>query len=267
MIRKGIWYALMAMTIMLMGCTGGKTPASDLTDSTATEDVPVEQLFLPDTSYASASAISFVIEDEDSVAAPLKDLDDRYEKANGIFAFRKNLRRDASYGGRIKGTPSQVEIAWAFETAYDTTHTKFGTWGGGSGWTGQPLYVNWADEQQADFRKSSHGLTADFGPEEIIVGSLCGKGYFINYQTGKASRQPLDLGNVVKGTVSLDPEYYNLYVGQGVPRQAGPFGCQVFAPFEARTHLLLRSRPQGLARMECLRLECDCGGWLSFLVW
>ena len=80
----------------------------------------------------------------------------------------------------------------------------------------------------AQFRKSSPGLTADFANEEIIVGSLCGKGYFINYQTGKASREPLDLGNVVKGTVGLDPEYYNLYVGQGVPRQAGPFGHQVF---------------------------------------
>ena len=57
---------------------------------------------------------------------------------------------------------------------------------------------------------------------------LCGKGYFINYQTGKASREPLDLGNVVKGTMSLDPELMNLYVGQGVPRQPGPFGCQVF---------------------------------------
>lgn len=228
MMRKGVWYAFTALAMMLTGCTGGKTPASDLMDSTVTEEVPVEQLFLPDTSYASVAAISFVIEDEDSVEAPLKDLDDRYEKANGVFAFRKNLRRDASYGGRVKGTPSQVEIAWAFETAYDTTHTKFGTWGGGSGWTGQPLYVNWTEEQQADFKKSSRGLTADFGPEEIIVGSLCGKGYFINYQTGKASRQPLDLGNVVKGTVSLDPDFYNLYVGQGVPRNPGPFGCQVF---------------------------------------
>ena len=33
---------------------------------------------------------------------------------------------------------------------------------------------------------------------------------------------------MVKGTVGLDPEYYNLYVGQGVPRQPGPFGHQVF---------------------------------------
>ena len=59
MMRKGVLCAIMALTMMLMGCTGGKTPASDLTDSTATEEVPVEQLFLPDTSYASVAAISF----------------------------------------------------------------------------------------------------------------------------------------------------------------------------------------------------------------
>ena len=221
-----------------MACTGqGTKPAAEPADSTE-QVIPIEQLFLPDTAYESVKAVTFVVEDEDSVAAPLKDLDDRYDnqqtgtdagdKATGAFVFRKNLRRDASFGGQVKGTPDTIFIAWEFATAYDTTHTRFGTWGGGSGWTGQPLYVKWTDKQIDAFKKSSPGLTADFGHEEIIVGSLCGKGYFINYQTGKASREPLDLGNVVKGTVGLDPEYLNLYVGQGVPRQPGPFGHQVF---------------------------------------
>jgi len=212
---------------ILVGCTGKTSSVSGTNDSTETE-IPIEQLFLPDTAYVSAGKLQYVVEEEDSMVNPMKDLDDRYEGANGIFAFRKNLRRDANFGGRVKGVPSDVEIAWEFTTAYDTTHTRFGTWGGGSGWTGQPLYAKWSAEQVARFKQSSPGLTPDFGPEEIMVGSLCGKGYFINYQTGKASREPLDLGNVVKGTMSLDPEYMNLYVGQGVPKQAGPFGCQVF---------------------------------------
>jgi outer membrane protein assembly factor BamB len=222
--------SVMVTAVAIMtACTGRGTGNTSDTDSTVIEpEIPIEQLFLPDTAYASVEVVKFVVEDEDSVTAPLKDLDDRYAGKESVYVFRKDLRRDADYGGKVKGTPREVEIAWAFETAYDTTHTRFGTWGGGSGWTGQPLYVKWTDDQQALFKKSSPGLTADFGPEEIIVGSLCGKGYFINYQTGKASRQPLDLGNVVKGTVGLDPEYYNLYVGQGVPRQAGPFGHQVF---------------------------------------
>lgn len=219
----------MLAIITMIACTGrGVKTASDSDSIIVEEQISVEQLFLPDTANASAEAVKYIVENEDSMPSPLKDLDDRYEKANGIFAFRKNLRRDASFGGRVRGIPDTVKIAWEFQTAYDTTHTHFGMWGGGTGWTGQPLYVKWTDEQLASFKKSSPGLTADFGREEIIVGSLCGKGYFINYQTGKASREPLDLGNVVKGTVSLDPEYYNLYVGQGVPRQSGPFGCQVF---------------------------------------
>lgn len=212
---------------ILVGCTGKTSSVSGTNDSTETE-IPIEQLFLPDTAYVSAGKLQYVVEEEDSMVNPMKDLDDRYEGANGIFAFRKNLRRDANFGGCVKGVPRDVEIAWEFTTAYDTTHTRFGTWGGGSGWTGQPLYAKWSAEQVARFKQSSPGLTPDFGPEEIMVGSLCGKGYFINYQTGKASREPLDLGNVVKGTMSLDPEYMNLYVGQGVPKQPGPFGCQVF---------------------------------------
>ena len=215
---------VVASLLLLAGCTGKKTPVAETNDSTETEEeIPVEQLFLPDTAYASVGKIQYVVEDEDSTAAPLKDLDDRYEKREGVYVFRKNLRRDASFSGHVKGTPHEVEIVWEFETAYDTTHTRFGTWGGGSGWTGQPLYAKWTPEQMEQFRKSSPGLTADFSNEEIMVGSLCGKGYFINYQTGKASREPLDLGNVVKGTMSLDPELMNLYVGQGVPRQPGPF--------------------------------------------
>jgi outer membrane protein assembly factor BamB len=214
------------LAFAVMACGGGRTTSNEepVADST---DIPIEQLMLPDTSYASVEAVKYVVENTDSLPHPLKDFNDRYEGDN-VMAFRKNLMRNASFGGKVTGTPRSIEIAWEFTTDYDTTHTKFGVWGGGSGWTGQPLYVKWTDEQLDAFRQSSPGLTQDFGREEIIVGSLCGKGYFINYETGKASRQPLDLGNVVKGTVSLDPELYNLYVGQGVPRGAGPFGCQVF---------------------------------------
>lgn len=218
----------MMLVPALAACGGRTTDSGQQAADSVDVEMTMEKLMLPDTSYASVEAVKYVVENADSMAHPLKDFDDRYQKANGVFAFRKNLMRNADFGGTVQGTPKSIEIAWEFTTDYDTTHTRFGVWGGGSGWTGQPLYVHWTDEQMAAFRQQSPGLTADFGPEEIIVGSLCGKGYFINYQTGRASRQPLDLGNVVKGTVSLDPEYYNLYVGQGVPRKAGPFGCQAF---------------------------------------
>ena len=135
--------SVMVTAVAIMtACTGRGTGNTSDTDSTVIEpEIPIEQLFLPDTAYASVEVVKFVVEDEDSVAAPLKDLDDRYAGKESVYVFRKDLRRDADYGGKVKGTPREVEIAWAFETAYDTTHTRFGTWGGGSGWTGQPLYV------------------------------------------------------------------------------------------------------------------------------
>ena len=219
---------LLPFTFIFIACGGGKSGNVNENDSTEVEKATIEQLMLPDTSYASVEAVKFVVENVDSLPHPLKDFDDRYAESTNVMAFRKNLLRNADFGGTVKGTPSSIEIAWTFTTDYDTTRTKFGTWGGGSGWTGQPLYMKWTDEQMSAFGQHSPGLTQDFGQEEIIVGSLCGKGYFINFQTGKASRQPLDLGNVVKGTVSMDPELMNLYVGQGVPRKPGPFGCQAF---------------------------------------
>ena len=71
-------------------------------------------------------------------------------------------------------------------------------------------------------------MTEDFGAEEVMIGSLCGQAFFLNFNTGRPSRQPLDLHNVVKGTMSLDPEYMNLYVGQGVSVNDQPLGCQAF---------------------------------------
>ena len=56
------------------------------------------------------------------------------------------------------------------------------------------------------------------------MGSLCGEVYFIDFATGENSRSPLDVGNPVKGSVSLDPAMNgSLYVGHGIPENQ-PFG-------------------------------------------
>ena len=218
-----------------IGCGGRKsdnpvTAETNGSDSTvAAVVVPtLEELTLPDTSFQSAEHIVYRVECQDSDNHELKYYDDLYQQSPNVMTFRRNLLRNADFGGRVSGTPSDIEIAWTFETAFDTTHTRFGQWGGGTGWTGQPLYMHWTDEEQSLLRQQVPTLTADFAEEEIMVGSLCGKAYFINFQTGQASRQPLDLHNVVKGTMSKDPELMNLYVGQGVPK-GEPLGCQAFS--------------------------------------
>ena len=222
--------------VVLAACSGSRRDARAVEADSLTVDtvhVPtVEELTLADTAYASASALSFVVENADSLPALLTDYNDRYAREDRVMTFRKNLLRNADFGGRVEGTPTEIEVAWSYDTPYGRAETRFGQWGGGTGWTGQPLYVHWTAEEMDSIKAGGAPLTADFGAEEVMVGSLCGEAFFLNFLTGKPSREPLDLHNVVKGTMSLDPELMNLYVGQGVPK-GEPLGCQAF---DLRSH-------------------------------
>lgn len=203
--RRGFHVLLLLPVVLWAACQNGRQTHSDkipATDSAREEVRP-----FPDTIFASVAAVKFQVDILDSVALGLKYLEASYTCENGVRTFRGTPLRDASFGGRVQGTPSRVEVEWMFRTASDTQRTKWGTWYGGSGWTGQPLYL----------KKSN----------EIIVGSLCGKVYFIDFLTGKSTREPLPAGNPIKGTPSLDPEFDNLYVGQGIPGKQ-PFGCMAF---------------------------------------
>ena len=123
---------------ILVGCTGKTSSVSGTNDSTETE-IPIEQLFLPDTAYVSAGKLQYVVEEEDSTVNPMKDLDDRYEGANGIFAFRKNLRRDANFGGWMDGPASLCQMecraGGTLQTIVTRTDTRFRTRGNHGGLT------------------------------------------------------------------------------------------------------------------------------------
>jgi hypothetical protein len=83
--------------------------------------------------------------------------------------------------------------------------TIYGVWGGGSGWTGQPLIINWNQEQKEKLHITDQEFLNDPNAMEVIIGSLCGDIYFLNSETGAASRNPLSIHNTIKGTVSVDP--------------------------------------------------------------
>ena len=233
-------YVPVSLLIVTTGC-GGKSSSSGEaagTDTTATvENVTPEPAQLPDTVFPSVSAINYKVEVIDTVNSGVIDnLRDLYATTPGAFTFRKDAVRDADFGGSVKGTPSEIVVDWAFKTDFDTRETSLGTWGGGSGWTGQPLYVEWPDSCVSRFRRGD-AITADFSKNEIIVGSLASRIYFINFETGKASRRPIDTSNPIKGTISLDPTLNgNLYFGQGVPA-VRPFGARVIDLYKhAVTH-------------------------------
>ena len=215
-----------------------ETQASDTSDNVITEVdsivvVPEEPMFLPDTAYPSVENLKYSITIFDSVTSgELLYTDDAYADAPGIFTFRGNPFRNASFCGHIDSIPTDIDIDWTFVTDFDTVKTSFGQWGGGTGWTGQPLYVEWNDSMTQEFRQKSDSLTSNFGSKEIIVSSLCGMLYFINYETGKASRKPIDVQNPIKGTGMIDPALNgNYYIGQGIPKKR-PIGALVVDLFE-----------------------------------
>jgi len=113
-----LWLALTVL-VLLTGC-GRQGRQDNNNDSTAVEKVPIEQLMLPDTVYASADVVKYVVENTDSVDTPLRDLDDRYTNSNRVMTFRKNLMRNADFGGRVQGTPTTIETVWEFTTDRDT---------------------------------------------------------------------------------------------------------------------------------------------------
>lgn len=210
---------LTVMSLCVLSCKGitGKGGGAD-SDSVA---VPkIDTVMLPDTAFQSVENLTYDVELLDSNASGvLNNLIDPYDTVPGVFMFRGGHYRDArTFSGKINGVPTKIVQDWAFTTA------ARGEWGGGSGWTGQPVYVKWPMALVNKFRQVSPGLTADFSDEEIIVGSLCGDVYFINYATGKQSRNPILVNNPIKGTISLDPAMNgSLYVGHGIPVHQ-PFG-------------------------------------------
>lgn len=214
------------VSLLLAGCWQQSTSDNNIQ--------PTEEVIqaLPDSALSSIDNLEFVVELVDSVhPGTLQSLADALRSDSCSITFRGNLYRDADYNGRVKGRPTRIVRDWLFETDEDFTPTKLGIWGGGMGWTGQPLIVTWPDSVLAQFKQQSPALTPDFGRREVIAGSLYGAVYFINYDTGKASRQLLPVGNPVKGTPTLDPSLNgNLYVGQGVPRDE-PFGQTAFNLF------------------------------------
>ena len=86
-------YIVIVSLILFAGCTGKRTPVAETADSTA-QEVPIAQLFYPDTAYASVKSVECTVDHGDSLPADLKDLDDRYEKANGIFTYMRKMMQE-----------------------------------------------------------------------------------------------------------------------------------------------------------------------------
>lgn len=219
------------LTLGLLCSCGNSKNRDSVSDAGETDSIETivktdpSTVRFPDTVFPSVENVKYVVEVIDTtIPARLESLENLYANVPGAFTFRKGPHRDARFGGKVDSVPTRFRVEWTVATEYEKADTVFGPWGGGTGWTGQPLYVQWPDSLLKKL-KNNGAVAADASGKEIIFGSLCGKIYFVDYLSGKASRDTINAGNPVKGTVSLDPTLNgNLYVGQGTPPHR-PFGA------------------------------------------
>ena len=137
--KKLFFFGALLPMLCLGACGGGAKSAAVADADTLVEK---DTTLLPDTMYASVGKLQWRVEVLDStVDGTLHVLDDPYLESNSKLAFRANHLRNADFGGKVKGVPTRIVKDWVFDTDVDYTPTKLGVWGGGTGWTSQPLYV------------------------------------------------------------------------------------------------------------------------------
>ena len=144
---------------------------------------------------------------------------DEYTELRGIVTFRGNNFRDTAQYGLAEITDRAFGDHWVRSSSGQADNE--GEYWSGSGWTGQPLVVEWpASTRQImdmyDWAKEKDGLV------EVIYATLGGTVYFLDLETGERTRDPLYLGFSFKGAGALDPRGYPLlYVGGGLIKYTG----------------------------------------------
>lgn len=141
-----------------------------------------------------------------------------YTDTKGVITFRgDNFRNNPAYGYAemeeysLNGIWTQATGGLSYGNA---------TWTG-SGWTGQPLLIQWPQETKAhmnmhDWAKEDEELV------EVIYACMDGYIYFLDLRTGKATRDAMYLGYTFKGAGALDPRGYPImYVGAGYDSNNG----------------------------------------------
>jgi len=135
-----------------------------------------------------------------------------YFSLPGVPTFRGNNYRNGGSYGTVAIRSQDLSAIWSSQTG--SLSGENGNWTG-SGWTGQPLIVQWDAKTRGnmnlyDSKKAKDGLV------EVIYATLDGHVYFLDLDDGSYTRDPISLGLPFKGAGALDPRGWPLfYVGAG----------------------------------------------------
>ncbi|MBN1892075.1 MAG: PQQ-binding-like beta-propeller repeat protein [Clostridiales bacterium] len=153
-----------------------------------------------------------------------------YQTVPGILTFRGNNFRNCAAWGTVTVEQGELEQVWEYRNIGSMPSSAWSFSWTGTGWTGQPLAVqwDWDVQQKMDMypdKRVKQGLT------EIIQAAMDGKIYFFDLEDGMPTREPIKVGATIKGTPAVDPRGYPLlYVGQGDNNGAdGKFGFRIYS--------------------------------------
>ena len=143
----------------------------------------------------------------------------QYSDLEGVTAFRGNNYRDSASFGERTVSQKKLEIVWTQPLGAISAH---GSYWPGSGWTGQPLLVHWPEDTRNLMNINQEMKSKDL--VEVIYPVLDGNIYFLDLETGKPTRNKIEIGYPIKGTAMVDPRGYPvLYTGMGINENNGKF--------------------------------------------
>lgn len=213
-----------SLGINIIACTSSESVATyreaesvidneNIIDGTEEEDKKIEdnekRIELVSLNKQNINGLSYDIINKDQYSSKVL-FQNKYTDLEGITCFRgNNYRNSASYG-----TSSIKEKTLTQSFKFDTSSSS---WGGGAGWTGQPLIVKWPEDL-----KNKMNIYDEFKEKEdfteVIYSSLDGNIYFLDLESGKQSRDKIRVGNPIKGTMTIDSRGIPLlYTGEGIP--------------------------------------------------
>ena len=148
----------------------------------------------------------------------------------GVFTFRgDNFRRNAAFG---TADVKEAKLSVLWQTPIGSLRTADSGTLYGVGWTGQPAIVKWTKEVRQmmnlfEDKKNTKTLI------EVIFGAQDGKIYFLDLRDGTATREVINVGYPLKGSVSVDSyDRPLLAVGQGISKlsnnKTGAIGLHIY---------------------------------------
>ncbi len=143
-----------------------------------------------------------------------------YSELEGVTTFRGNNYRDSASFGTRTVSQKKLEIVWEKDgLGAISAHNSY--WPG-TGWTGQPLLVHWPENTRKMMNINGEMKSKDL--VEVIYPALDGNIYFLDLETGKPTREKIQVGYPIKGTGMIDPRGYPvLYTGMGINENSGKF--------------------------------------------